>query len=137
MKEFRSFILRGNVVDLAVGVIIGAAFTAVVSSLVKDVLTPLLGVFGSPDFSYAFVQVGNAKVMYGLFLNALISFLLVSLAVFFFIVKPTNKLMERRKTEKDVESSTRECPHCLSSIPTKAIRCAFCTSEVTPEASTA
>ncbi len=137
MKEFRSFILRGNVVDLAVGVIIGAAFTAVVSSLVKDVLTPLLGVFGSPDFSYAFVQVGKAKVMYGLFLNALISFLLVSFAVFFFIVKPTNKLMARRKTEKDVEHETRECPHCLSSIPTLAVRCAFCTSKVTPEASTA
>ncbi len=130
MKQFKAFILRGNVVDLAVGLVVGAAFGAVVSSLVADLLTPLLGLLNIPDFEQAAVNVGSAKLRYGRFLNALISFLTVSAAIFFFVVRPVNHLMERMKTEPDVVSPTRECPFCLSSIPEAASRCAFCTSEL-------
>lgn len=130
LKDFRNFVLRGNVVELAVAVVIGAAFGAVITSLVEDVLTPLLGVFGTPDFSELSFGVGKATVEFGLFLNALIAFLMISAAIFFFVVRPITTLMENRKTETDVESTTRDCPACLSSIPTGARRCAFCTSEV-------
>ena len=130
MKEFRAFILRGNVVDLAIGVVIGAAFGTVVTSLVTDIMTPLLGVFGTPDFSDLKAKVGKATVSYGNSLNALISFLVVGTSIFFLVVKPVNKLMDRRRTEPEVESTTKECPYCLSSIPTGASRCAFCTSEL-------
>lgn len=129
IREFRDFVLRGNVIDLAVGIFIGAAFGAIVSSFVADVLTPLLGVLGLPDFTRAVVIVGSAEVRYGLFLNALISFLLVAAAIFFFVVKPMNRLAAERKTEPDVSSLTKECPECLSSIPQGARRCAFCTSQ--------
>ena len=128
MKGFREFILRGNVVDLAVAVVIGAAFAAVVGSFVADILTPLLGLFGVPDFRTASATVGNAEVRYGLFLNALITFLLVAAAIYFFVVKPMNALVTRRKMEQDVASATKECPQCLSSIPAAARRCSFCTS---------
>ena len=130
LKEFQAFVLRGNVIDLAVGVVIGAAFGTVVSSFVENVLTPLTGVFRIPDFRGLSVEAGSATISYGLFLNALISFLLVAAAVFFFVVKPVNRLMARRKTEPDVESTTKECRECLSSIPREARRCAFCGSEV-------
>lgn len=130
VKEFQSFVLRGNVVDLAVGVVIGAAFGAVITSLVENILTPLTGIFRVPDFEDLQIAVGPSTINYGLFLNAVIAFLLVAAAVFFFVVKPLNRLMARRKTEPDVESTTRECPHCLSSIPRAATRCAYCTSEV-------
>ena len=130
MKEFRAFILRGNVVDLAIGVVIGAAFGAVVTSLVTDVLTPLSGIFGTPDFSSLQFNIGRATVKYGNFFNALLSFLLIGASIFFFVVKPVNKLMERRKTEPEVEATTKDCPYCFSSIPVKATRCPFCTSEV-------
>ena len=130
LKDFRNFVLRGNVVELAVAVVIGAAFGAVITSLVEDVLTPMLGVFGTPDFSDLSFDVGKATVEYGLFLNSLIAFLMIAAAVFFFIVRPITTLMENRKTETDVESTTRACPACLSNIPTGARRCAFCTSEV-------
>lgn len=129
IREFRDFVLRGNVIDLAVGIFIGAAFGAIVSSFVADVLTPLLGVLGLPDFTRAVVIVGSAEVRYGLFLNALISFLLVAAAIFFFVVKPMNRLAAERKTEPDVSSLTKECPECLSSIPQGARRCASCTSQ--------
>ena len=128
VKEFREFVLRGNVVDLAVAVVIGAAFGAIVTSFVSDVLTPLLGIVGIPDFSGAAIQVGAAEIRWGLFVNALISFLLIALAIFLFVVKPMNELNKRRKTEPDVASLTKECPECLSSIPQAARRCAFCTS---------
>jgi large conductance mechanosensitive channel len=130
VKEFRAFILRGNVVDLAIGVVLGAAFGAVMTSLVTDVLTPLLGLLNAPDFSEAGLTVGSARVRYGLFLNAVISFLLIATAIFLFVVKPVNRLMERRKTGPDVETPTSDCPHCLSSIPTAATVCAFCTRDL-------
>lgn len=134
IDEFRTFALRGNVVDLAVGVVMGAAFGAVVTSLVQDLLTPLLGVFGTPDFRDELVfQVGRAEFRLGLFLNALISLLMIAIAVFFFIVKPVNKLTARLKPQEPVEMPVRECPYCLSSIPSRATRCSFCTSEVPPD----
>ena len=131
-KDFRNFLLRGNVVDLAVAVVIGAAFGAVITSFVTNILTPLLGLIGIPDFSRLKIPVGDARIRYGEFLNALISFVMIAAAIFFFVVRPITKLMELRKTEPDVESPTKECPRCLSSIPGKASRCAFCTSEVAP-----
>lgn len=131
-KEFRTFLLRGNVVDLAVAVVIGAAFGAVVGSLVEELLTPLLAIPGSADFSDLEFTINDSTFGYGRFLNALITFLSVAAAVFFFVVRPANALMARRKTEPDVEATTRSCPECLSSIPVKARRCAFCASSVSP-----
>jgi len=128
LREFRDFILRGNVVDLAVGIVIGAAFTAIVNSLVADLLTPVVGILFSADFSSLAVTVNGSTITYGNFLNALISFLLVAAAIFFFVVKPMNRLAEARKTEPDVTSLTKDCPECLSSIPDGARRCAFCAS---------
>jgi large conductance mechanosensitive channel len=133
LQEFRSFILRGNVVDLAIAVVIGAAFTAVVNALVKDLITPIIAaLFGKPDFGDLAFTINDARFAYGDFLNALLTFILVAAAVFFFVVKPVNHLMARLRTEPDVESPTRGCPECLSQIPAGASRCAFCTSEVAP-----
>jgi large conductance mechanosensitive channel len=134
LKDFKSFLLRGNVVDLAVAVVIGAAFGAVVTALVKDLLTPLIAIPGKTDFSSLHFTINKSTFHYGDFINVLISFVSIAAAVFFFVVKPVNALMARRKTETDVESMTRECPECLSSIPARARRCAFCTAEVTPAA---
>lgn len=130
LKEFKAFLLRGNVVDLAVAVVIGAAFGAVVASFVENILTPILGIPGSTDFSGLAFTVNDSHFRYGLFLNAVITFVSLAGAVFFFVVKPVNALMARRKTEPDVESTTKECPECLSSIPVGARRCAFCTASV-------
>jgi large conductance mechanosensitive channel len=130
MKDFKAFLLRGNVVDLAIAVVIGAAFGAVVTALVKDLITPLIAIPGKTDFSAMHFQVRNSKFLYGDFLNTLISFVSIAAAVYFFVVKPVNALMARRKTEPDVESTTRDCPHCLSSIPVGATACAFCTRDV-------
>ena len=132
LKDFKAFLLRGNVVDLAVAVVIGAAFGAVVTALVKDLLTPLLAIPGKTDFSSLSFTLNHSKFLYGDFINVLISFVSIAAAVFFFVVKPVNALMARRKTEPDVDSTTRECPECLSSIPSEARRCAFCTAEVAP-----
>lgn len=134
LKDFKAFILRGNVVDLAIGVVIGAAFEAVVSSFVKDLLTPLISIPGTANFADLHFKVRDSVFAYGAFLNEVISFLLIAAAVFFFVVKPVNALMARRKTEPDVESVTRDCPECLSAIPRAARRCAFCTAVVTPAA---
>ncbi len=120
---FRDFVTRGNVVDLAVAVVIAGAFGAVVTSFVADILTPLLGIFGIPDFSELSVQVGDATVRYGLFLNALIAFVLVALAIYFFVVKP----MASMKGEAAVE--TKACTECTSDIPLAAKRCPMCTSQ--------
>jgi large conductance mechanosensitive channel len=128
LKDFKAFLLRGNVVDLAVAVVIGAAFGAVVASFVANLLTPLIAIPGSTDFSALRFKIGGGRFLYGQFLNDLIAFVLISAAIFFFVVKPVNALMARHKTEPDVESKTKECPQCLSSIPAAASRCAFCTS---------
>jgi large conductance mechanosensitive channel len=131
LKEFRAFILRGNLVDLAVAVVVGTAFTALVNSLVKSVFTPLIGaVFGKHDFSGLVFTINGSRFLYGEFINALITFLLVATVMFFFVVKPVNALMERLKPEPKLDQETRECPECLSDIPVGAKRCAFCTSAV-------
>ena len=132
LKEFKGFILRGNVVDLAVGIVIGVAFAAVVNSLVANLLTPLIGVPGSVDFSDLSFTIRESTFQYGLFLNDMIAFVMIAAAVFFFVVKPVNSLMAKSKTERDVTSESKQCPECLSSIPKAAKRCAFCTSVQTP-----
>jgi large conductance mechanosensitive channel len=133
LKEFRAFLLRGNVVDLAVAVVIGAAFTALVNALVRDIITPLVAaLFGKPDFGDLAFTVNSSRFAYGDLINALISFVLIAAVVFFFVVQPVNYLMARLRTEPDVDSETRACPECLSHIPREATRCAFCTTEVPP-----
>lgn len=128
LKEFKGFILRGNVVDLAVGIVIGVAFAAVVNSLVTNLLTPLIGIPGNVDFSNLSFSIRQSTFRYGLFLNDVIAFVMMAAAVFFFVVRPVNALMAKRKTERDVASESKQCPECLSSIPAAAKRCAFCTS---------
>lgn len=128
-KEFKAFLLRGNVVDLAVAVVIGAAFGAVVTSFVANLLTPLIAVPGSTDFSNLRFTVGGGTFNYGQFINDLLAFILIAAAIFFFVVKPVNVLMARHKTEPEVDSTTKECAECLSSIPVAARRCAFCTAQ--------
>jgi large conductance mechanosensitive channel len=130
MKGFRDFILRGNVVDLAVGVMIGAAFNSVVTALVKDVLTPIIAaVFKQPNFSGLTFTINGSQFLYGDFLNAIVSFLIVAVAIYFFVVLPVNKLTARKKGSTP-EETTKTCPECLSTIPLKAKRCAFCTALV-------
>lgn len=131
LKEFRDFIMRGNVVDLAVGIVIGVAFGALVTSFVGDILTPLLGLLSVPDFSTLSFEVGKARVSYGLFLNALISFILVAAAIFFFVVKPVNAMNARmKKPEASAEPTTKSCPFCATDIPVSATRCPHCTSQL-------
>ncbi len=132
MKGFKQFLLRGNVVDLAVAVVIGAAFGAVITAFVKDMLTPLIAaIFGKPDFSSLTFEVNGSKFLYGDFINALISFLLIAAAVYFFVVLPINTLIQRyRKAPAPADPTTRKCPECLSEIPIAAKRCAFCTAAV-------
>lgn len=128
LKEFRAFILRGNVVDLAVAVVIGAAFGAVVTSLVANILTPIIAIPGTADFSSLSWTIGGSEILYGAFLNSLIAFLMIAAAVFFFVIRPLNTLMAHRKAQPDVESITKTCTECLSDIPKDAKRCAYCTS---------
>jgi large conductance mechanosensitive channel len=126
-KGFRDFILRGNVVDLAVAVVIGAAFGAVVTALVKDLITPLIAaIVGKPDFSGFTFTVNNSKFLYGEFVNAVVSFVLIGAAIYFVVVTPMNVIQKRFK--KPAEATTKECPECLSTIPLKARRCAHCTA---------
>jgi large conductance mechanosensitive channel len=128
-KEFKAFLLRGNVVDLAVGIVVGAAFGAVVTALVRDLLTPIIGVIvGKHDFSTLAFTINSSTFHYGDFINYLIAFVSIATAVFFFVVKPVNALMNRRRTGVDVESETRPCSECLSEIPRQARKCAFCAS---------
>jgi large conductance mechanosensitive channel len=128
VKEFRDFVMRGNMIDLAVGVVIGAAFGAVITSLVGDILTPLLGLLNVPDFSELSFQAGAATVEYGVFLNALISFVLIAAAVFFFVVKPVNHMTARLKPA--TVAVTKPCPFCATDIPSAATRCPNCTSQL-------
>jgi large conductance mechanosensitive channel len=131
LKEFRQFILRGSLVDLATAVVIGTAFTAVVNALVKDLITPLIAaVGGQPDFGALAFTLNGARFAYGDFLNAFLTFVIVAAVVFFLVIKPVNHLLDRFKTEPDVEKETRPCRECLSQIPVAARRCAFCTSAV-------
>ena len=134
LKDFKAFILRGNVVDLAVAVVIGAAFGAVVTALVTYLLTPLVSIPGKANFDNLSFTVNHSTFFYGKFLNALIAFVLLAAAVFFFVVKPVNSLTERRKRGQEAEPGTRDCPECLSEIPDRARRCAFCTAEIQPAA---
>jgi large conductance mechanosensitive channel len=130
-KGFRDFILRGNVVDLAVAVIIGAAFGAITTSLVKDIITPLVAaIVGKPDFSALVLTVGSGKITYGNFLNALINFVLQASVVYFFIVVPIQKLLAKLNPETPAEVTTKACPQCLGEIPLAATRCKFCTQPV-------
>ncbi len=133
LKGFREFILRGNVVDLAVAVILGAAFNAIIGSLVGDVLNPLIAAtVGKPDFSYIVLVLGSGHIKIGNFLNAVVSFLIVATVVYFGVVVPMNKFLAHfKKQEADsAEPTTRPCPECLSAVPIAATRCAFCTSKL-------
>jgi large conductance mechanosensitive channel len=131
LKDFKAFLLRGNVVDLAVAVVIGAAFGAVVTALVADLITPIIAaIIGKPDFSNLTFTINKSTFKYGDFINVLIAFVSIAAAVFFFVVMPVNALMARRKTEPPVDETVRDCPECLSEIPVAAKRCAFCTAEV-------
>lgn len=130
ITEFKEFVLRGNVIDLAVAVVIGGAFSKIVAAFVSDIITPLIGLPGKVDLSNLDTTIHGAKFAFGDFLNTVISFVIVAAVVFFLVVKPLNYLMSLRKTETPVTATTRECPQCLSSIPSKATRCAFCTAEV-------
>lgn len=131
-SEFRKFILRGNVVDLAVGIVIGAAFTTVVNSMVSNVITPLISViYGGHQFSKAVFHFRGNEFGYGAVINSLISFLIVAAVVFFFVVQPINKLTELSMRKKDTEEpETKKCEFCLSVIPVEATRCKFCTSKL-------
>ena len=131
LKEFRKFILRGNVVDLAVAVVVGAAFGAVVTSLVTNFITPLIAAIGGlPDFSSLSFTINGSTFHYGRILNAIISFLSIALVIFFFVVLPLNKLMSHLKPSDDIEKpAERECPECLSAIPAAATRCKYCTAK--------
>jgi large conductance mechanosensitive channel len=133
LRGFKEFVLRGNVVDLAVGVVIGAAFGAVIAALVKDLLTPLIAALaGKPDFSALGLTIHGSRLLVGDFLNALISFVLIAAAVYFFVVMPVNAMIARRKRgEVPPDPTTRKCPECLSEVPIAARRCAFCTSVLT------
>ncbi len=135
LKEFRQFILRGNLVDLAVAVVIGTAFGAVVTALVKDLITPLIAAIGGqPDFSELTFKINGSEFLYGEFINAFVAFLIVAAVVFFFVIKPVNALMVRFQPAPAVDMRTRPCPECISDIPVAARRCAFCTTVVEPPA---
>ena len=131
--EFKQFLLRGNVIDLAVAIVIGTAFAALIQAAVADLLTPLVAaIFGQPDFSALAFTVNGSTFRYGHFLNVLIAFVTIALVVFFFVVKPINRLMELSRRRESPDPTTRKCPECLSEIAIDARRCAFCTSEVSP-----
>jgi len=129
MKGFKQFLLRGNVVDLAVGVVIGVAFGGVVTALVKDLITPLIAALvKQPDFSGLTFTLNGSKFLYGEFINALLSFLIVAFAVYYFVVLPINALISRAHHEPPADPTTKKCPECLSEIPIEARRCAHCCS---------
>lgn len=130
-QEFKQFILRGNVVDLAVGIVIGVAFAAVVDSLVADLLTPVIAaIVGEPDFSQLDFTINDSQFTYGNFINALLAFLLVAAALFFFVVKPVNTLVQRARKEPTPDPTTKKCPECLSEVPVDARRCAYCAQPI-------
>ena len=127
MKGFRAFLLRGNVVDLAVGVVIGVAFGAVVTAFVKDLVTPLIAALGGqPDFSKLYFTINNSKFLYGDFIDALLAFVIVAAVIYYFVVLPVNALVARSRKEPPADPTTKKCTECLSEIPIGAKRCAFC-----------
>jgi large conductance mechanosensitive channel len=131
MAGFKKFLLRGNVVDLAVAVIIGAAFTAVVTAFTGDILTPIIGAIGGkPDFSQLTFTINKSHFFYGDFINAIIAFVILAAVVYFLVVLPINTLMDRFKPTPEEPTPVRDCPHCLSSIPQIATVCALCTRDV-------
>ncbi|HUZ52202.1 MAG TPA: large conductance mechanosensitive channel protein MscL [Streptosporangiaceae bacterium] len=134
LKGFRDFILRGNVIDLAVAVVIGAAFGAVITAFVKDLITPIIAaVGGKPDFSALTFTINNSRFLFGDFINAVIAFLIIAAVIYFVVVVPMNAAAARRERGKaPAEPTTRQCPECLSVIPLAAHRCAFCTAPVAP-----
>jgi large conductance mechanosensitive channel len=136
MKGFKAFLMRGNVVDLAVAVVIGAAFGAIVNALVKDLLTPLIAAaVGKVDFSAIQFTINGSKFLIGDFVNSVVSFLFIASAIYFFVILPMNKLMAlRRRGEAPPDPTTKSCPECLSTIPIAARRCAFCTSAISERA---
>ena len=135
LREFRTFLLRGNIVDLAIGIIAGIVFGAVVTSLVNDVIMQLVAVVvGKPDFSRLVVHMNGTPVRYGAFLTAVLNFVLTMGAVFFFIVKPINHVTEKARPSESEQATQRECPACLTEVPAKATRCRACTIELTPVA---
>jgi large conductance mechanosensitive channel len=130
-KGFRDFILRGNVMDLAVAVIIGAAFTAIVTALTENIIKPLLGaIIGKPDFGYLIAYVHGGKLMYGNFLTAVVNFLILAFVVYFFLVLPTQYLLKKFNPPAAEPPTTKACPQCLGDIPVAATRCKFCTQPV-------
>jgi large conductance mechanosensitive channel len=134
-NEFKQFLLRGNVVDLAVAVVIGAAFGAVVTAMVEDLVTPLIAaIVGEPDFSGLTFTINGSVFRYGDFINKVFTFLSIAAVIFFVIIKPMNMLISRSRREPTPDPTTRKCPECLSEVPIDARRCAFCTSEIGPAA---
>jgi len=128
-QEFKAFILRGNVVDLAVAIIIGVAFTALITAFVEDMITPLIAAIGGkPDFSALHFTINDSEFRYGDFLNALITFVTIALVVFLFVVTPINELMRRSRKEPPADPTTKKCPECLTEIPLEARRCSACTT---------
>jgi large conductance mechanosensitive channel len=133
VSDFKEFLLRGRLVDTAVGIVFGVAFAAVVTALVTDLITPLIAaITGNHNFADVSFTIHHSHFLYGAFINALISFIVIAAVVFYFVVKPVNALMAR--TGPPVVKNTRSCPECLSEIPLAAHRCAFCTAEVEPQA---
>ncbi len=131
LKEFKTFILRGNVLDLAIGVVIGAAFNGLVQALVKDILTPAISaIWKQPDFSTLSFSINGSQFLYGDFLNAVISFIIVAIAVYFFVVVPANHFMARFSAQPAEPPKTKKCPQCLSEVPVAATRCAHCTQSI-------
>ena len=129
MRGFKTFLLRGNVVDLAVGVVIGVAFGSVVTAFVKDLMTPLIAaLFGKPDFASLTLTINNSKFLYGDFINVVIAFVLVAIVIYFFVVLPFTAMIARFQKEPPADPTTKKCTECLSEIPIGAKRCAFCTS---------
>lgn len=133
INDFKAFVLRGNVVDLAVGIVIGAAFGTVIAALVKDLITPLLAIPGKqPDFAAWYFTIGKSRFLIGDFINDVIAFLILAAVIFFFVVRPVNAMIQRSKNEPPPDPTTRDCPYCLSTIPIQASKCSFCTSDVPP-----
>lgn len=129
---FKQFLLRGNVVDLAVGVVVGAAFGGVVTAFTKDLLTPMIAaVAGKPDFSAIQFTVNGSKFLLGEFINAIVSFIIIAAAVYYMVVLPVNALVSRARKEPPADPTTKKCPECMSEIAIGAKRCAFCTSQLT------